>query len=132
MKMFRTIAAVLPLIMQASGAMAASFSGNWKVTVSQSQHLDGTYCLTLVDNGGVGWPHSGEASIAGQPYGTFQVIDGTLMATIQEPGDTGQSAGLVFIGRTSGTHIGKGTTLQVYGGEEFNSGVASFGKKGSC
>jgi hypothetical protein len=115
--------------------MAQSYSGNWPLTVSQSQHSNGNYCLALTDNGSFGWPHSGEASVViGDTtyYGTFQLIDGLLMATIEEPSDSGQNAGAVFIAHASGGHIGKGVYDQVYGGEEFDSGVLMFGVKNRC
>ena len=134
------MATVLPIVAFAltpSAAMAQSYSGNWPVTVTQSQHSNGTYCLTLNDTGKLGWPHSGEASLAIKkgdtlPYGTFQVIDGLLAVTIEAPGATGQNAGLVFIGHASGGHISKGVYDQVYGGEESDSGVLTFGVKGGC
>jgi len=135
------MATVLPIVafaLTCSAAMAQSYSGNWPVTVIQAPHGNGTYCLTLTDNGDFGWPHSGEASLSGGRlgsetfYGTFQLIDGLLVATIEEPSDSGQNAGAVFIGRASGGHIGKGVYDQVYGGEEFDSGVLSFGVKNDC
>lgn len=134
------MATVLPIVAFAltpSAAMAQSYSGNWPVTVTQTQHSNGTFCLTLSDDGSLGFPHSGQASVTGHKldgtlYGTFQLIDGLLMVTIEAPGATGQNAGLVFIGHASGGHIGKGVYDEVYGGEEFDSGVLAFGVKGGC
>ncbi len=134
------MAAVLPIVAFAltpSAAMGQSYSGNWPVTLTQAPHGNGTYCLTLTDNGAFGWPHSGEASLSGGKldgtlYGTFQLIDGLLVVTIEAPGATGQNAGLVFIGHASSGHIGKGVYDEVYGGEEFDSGVLAFGVKNGC
>jgi len=132
------IAIALPIValaLTSSAAMAQSYSGNWPVTVSKSQFANGKYCITLTDDGSLGWPHSGEASLnppSGTVFGTFQLIDGLLMVTFQQPGGTGQNAGLVFIGAASKGKITKGVYEQVYGGEEFDSGVLVFGTKGGC
>jgi hypothetical protein len=116
-------------------APAHGYSGNWPLTVAHSQRSNGAYCLTLTDDGSLGWPHSGEASVTGVggklPYGTFQVIDHLLIVTIQQPGGS-QNAGLVFIGTVDSGAIGKGTYDQVYGGEEFDSGTLTFGANGGC
>lgn len=118
-------------------AEARSYGGNWPLTVSHSHYAKGKYCLTLTDDGSLGWPHSGPASLTGAriggklPYGTFQVIDHTLVATIQQPGGS-QNAGLVLIGPASGGNIGKGVYEQVYGGEAFDTGELAYGAKGAC
>jgi hypothetical protein len=133
-----TALAIVAFALTPSAAMAQSYSGSWPLTVTRSHHGNGTYCLTVTDNGTLGWPHSGEASLVGQDlgdttlYGTFQLIDGLFMVTIVQPGDSGQNAGLVFIAHASGGHIGKGVYDQVYGGEEFDSGVLVFGVKNGC
>jgi hypothetical protein len=134
------MATVLPIVAFAltpSAAMAQSYSGTYPLTVTQSHHANGTYCLTLTDDGSLGFPHSGEASLYGEkvggnlPYGTFQLINHLLMVTIDQPGGTGQNAGLVFIAPASDI-VGKGVYEQVYGGEEFDSGVLAFGARGGC
>jgi hypothetical protein len=103
--------------------------------VSRSQYSNGTFCLTLKDDGSLGWPHSGPASLVTgshkYPYGTFQLISGILVATIQAPG-YGQNAGIVFIAPASRGNIGKGTYDEVYGGEAFDTGALVFGTKGGC
>jgi len=114
-------------------AMARSYSGNWPLTVTHSRGANGTYCLTLTDNGSLGWRHSGPASIAGVGNGgTFQLINNTLVATIQSPGASGQNEGLVFAASAAGGRIGNGVYEGVYGGEEIDSGVLAFGTKGGC
>lgn len=129
---------ILALALMTSAGTVPSYTGNWPVTVSQSRWANGTYCLTLTDNGTFGWPHSGEASLSGAkvggtlPYGTFQVINGLLVATIQSSGDSGQNAGIVFTGPGSNGTIHKGVYEEVYGGEELDSGVAVFGAVGGC
>ena len=130
-----TIAATLTMSTSAGAAKAQSSSGNWPLTVSHSQRSNGTYCLTLTDDGSLGWPHSGLASLVGGggklPYGTFQLIDHILVVTIQQQGGS-QNAGLVFVAPVVNGNIGKGTYDQVYGGEEFDSGVLMVGVKGGC
>lgn len=130
-----TAAITAAVLLSAAAAAAQGYSGNWPVIVTHSQHSNGTYCLTLADNGTDGWRHSGAASLVigttKFPYGTFQVIDRTLVATIQAQG-YGQNAGLVFIGSAARGKIGPGVFEDVYGGEDFDSGALSFGMKGGC
>jgi hypothetical protein len=132
---FIALIVTLAMVVSASPAMAQGYSGSWPVTVTRSQHSNGTYCLTLTDGGSLGWRHSGSASlvIGGSkfPYGTFQVIDGILVATIQAQG-YGQNAGLVFMAPAGHGKIGKGVFEDVYGGEDFDSGALAFGMKGGC
>lgn len=109
-----------------------SYSGNWPVTISRTQGDNGTGCLTLTENSG----NAGSASLVfgGTKYtfGTFQVINHILVATIQSQGGTGQNAGLVFIGSASRGKIGLGVFDEVYGGEAFVEGALAFGVKGGC
>ncbi len=121
-----------------SAAMAQRYSGNWPVNVDLPPQFGHTACLTLVDNGTAGAPHSGSASISGPlvggtlPYGTFQVINHLLVVTIQAASDSGSDAGLVFIAPASDGDIGTGVFENVYGGEDFLSGALTFGTKGGC
>jgi len=123
------LAAVVP------ASAATSYSGSWPVTVTHSQHSNGTFCLTLTDNGQNGFPHSGSASLVigshKYPYGTFQLINHLMVATIQAQGYS-QNAGLVFVAPASRGTIGQGTYDEVYGGEAFDSGALAFGAKGGC
>ncbi len=111
------------------------YSGSWPVTVSHAARGNGTYCLTLVDNGNYGARHSGSASVVmgsqKLQYGTFQVFNHTLVATIQQPGAY-YPAGLVFIGSANNGSLGNGVFDQVYGGEAFDEGALAFGMKGGC
>jgi hypothetical protein len=108
-----------------------SYSGTWPVTVSHSEHGDGTSCLTLTEtskNGGSASLVSGTEKF---PYGTFQIFNHTIVATIQAQG-YGQNAGLVFIGSAARGNIGPGVFDEVYGGEAFVEGALAFGMKGGC
>ena len=129
-------AATVAITVSAVPAMASGYTGNWPVTITHSKGSDGTDCLTLTDGGSLGWRHSGYAALrlgngSKLPYGTFQVINGLLVVTVEAQG-YGQNAGLVFIGQASRGSIGKGTYDEVYGGEEFDSGALSFGKRNGC
>ena len=107
------------------------YSGNWPVTVSHAHQGNGTSCLTLTQtsrNGGSASLVSGSEKF---PYGTFQIFNHTLVATIQAQG-YGQNAGLVFIGSATGGNIGPGVFDEVYGGEAFVEGALAFGMKGGC
>jgi hypothetical protein len=127
------VAAVMLLAVTPSTPMSKGYTGKWPVTISRSHHSNGSYCLTLTDYGSSGgFRHSGSASLGGSlNFGTFQVINHDLVATIEAQG-YGQNAGLVFIGRANGGSIGNGFFEDVYGGEDFDSGALTFGMKGGC
>jgi hypothetical protein len=107
------------------------YSGSWPVTVTKSQHSNGTDCLTLTENG----RNAGSASLATGSQklsnGSFLVTNHTLVATIPVEG-YGQNAGLVFIGSANRDNIGPGVFEDVYGGADFDSGALAFGMKGGC
>jgi hypothetical protein len=119
------------MVASAGAAIARGYSGSYPVTVTHSQHGDGTYCLTLTETS----RDAGSASvvIGSQkfPYGTFQVINHLLVATIQVQGYS-QNAGMVFIGTASRGNIGDGVFDDVYGGEAFEEGALAFGMRGGC
>jgi len=108
-----------------------SYSGSWPVTITHSQHSNGTDCLTLIGSG----IDAGSASLVTGSQrlgnGSFLVISHTLVATIPVQG-YGQNAGLVFIGSADGGKIGPGVFEDVYGGSNFDSGALTFGMKGGC
>jgi hypothetical protein len=118
-----------------SAAMAQGFSGNWPGTVSGSQRSNGSYCLTLKDDGSLGYRHSGAASlVVGNqkfPYGTFQIINHVLVATIEVQG-YGQNAAFLFITPVNHGSLKNGVYEDAYGGEDFDSGALSFGAKNGC
>jgi hypothetical protein len=113
-------------------AMAQNYSGNWPVTVTHSQRSNGTGCLTLTENGTNGGSASLVFGSQKFTFGTFQIFNHTLVATIQAQGGNGQNAGLVFIGSASRGNIGPGVFDEVYGGEAFEEGALAFGVKGGC
>lgn len=132
------LALALPLVLAAGAAMAGgSFSGKYPLTVTHAKYGNGAYCLTLNDDGGFGWPHSGEASLVTPsgstvPYGTFQLIGSTLVTTMEEQGGEGQNAGAVFSASTKNGKPGNGFYDQVYGGQALDTGKVAFSAKGGC
>ncbi|MFY9739834.1 MAG: hypothetical protein WAK11_12415 [Candidatus Cybelea sp.] len=107
-----------------------SYSGSWPVTVTGSQFSNGTYCLTLTGNG-----TSGSASLVanGQRYhyGSFEVVNQMLMATIVKPSGS-QNGALTFNASANRGRIGQGIFENIEGGSSFDFGALAFGMKGSC
>jgi hypothetical protein len=146
MRLFQRIliAAVAMMVVSAGAAVARgddgamttvgpethSYAGAWPVTVSRSQRSNGTYCLTLTGAG-----NSGTASlVAGTQkynYGSFFVIDGIIMVTIQEP-LYGQNGAIMFSAHAARGHLGHGVFENVEGGSDFDAGALAFGTKGDC
>ncbi len=118
-------------------AAAQSYSGKfpstWAVTYPPQFSNTYTFCLKLTDNGSVGFPHSGPATLTstGNPNvtGVFQVINGEFVATFLEGTGNGELDTQIFVGPASKGTIGNG-----FGEESFInlSGTADFGKKNSC
>jgi hypothetical protein len=131
MKILLAIAAIASLVVSASAAMAQSFSGKWPLTGTKSIFENGTYCLTVTDNGSEGWPHSGSATIAQEPCGFFQVIKGKFVADIVVPLQ-GQNGVLLFTSAGRNGIIGSGAVVLIEGGEPLDSGEMLVGKKGRC
>lgn len=107
-------------------AAARNYSGSYAIQISETQHGDYSGCLTLTASG------LASAVIGSQKYtyGTYSILNGILVATIEAQG-YGQNAGLVFI--TDATRVlRKGYFDEVYGGEAFETGKLTFGAKGSC
>jgi hypothetical protein len=111
--------------------LTQSYTGSYPVTISRAKEGNGTYCLTLTQTSN----NSGSASLVEGtekfPYGTFQIFNHTLVATIEAQGYA-QNAGLVFIGSAHRGNIGPGVFDEVYGGEAFVEGALAFGMKGGC
>ena len=126
--------AIVAFALAPTAATAQSYSGNWPDTVTHSQSGNGRYCITLHDDGSLGWPHSGEATLSpseGTYPGTFQVISGLIMITFPQPGGTGELGALFFVAHASNGLLTSGTYEQFYGAE-IDSGVSTFGVKNTC
>jgi len=118
--------AATAMVAPAGATMAHGYSGSWPVTVTKSQHSNGTYCLMLGQNG------SASVIIGSRKYdGSFLIINHTLVATITVQAYS-QNAGFVFVGSASRGNIGKGVFEDVYGGSDFDSGALAFGMKDGC
>jgi len=108
-----------------------SYSGAWPVNVTGSQRSNGTYCVTLTQNGNNG----GSASLVvdGQryPYGSFVVVNHILMVTISEP-LYGQNGALTFTASAGRGHVGQGIFENIEGGSNFDFGALAFGTKNGC
>jgi hypothetical protein len=131
MKMLLAIAAAVPLVCSASAAMAQSFSGKWPLTVTRSQFLNGTYCLTVTEDGSGGWPPGGSATIPQEPYGVFEVIKGKFLVDIVVPAQ-GQNEVLEFTADGHNGMISNGAAQLIAGGEPLDSGEMVVGKKNGC
>jgi hypothetical protein len=129
------IAAALPILISAGAAAApsGSYSGNWPVMVKLPPQFANTACLTLVDNGTAGSPHSGPVTASGDMVGglsgTFQVVDNLIVVNLQTGSDTGEVVFLSFIAPARDGAIGNGV---------FNEpgylpvAALSFGRKNGC
>jgi hypothetical protein len=129
-----TAFAIAAFALTCSAARAQSYSGNWPMKVTKSHYANGKYCVTLTDDGSLGWRHSGEASLvpSGGTYpGSFTVIEGLISVNIPAPTGDGSLEFLLFTAPASGGHIGKGFYELAYGGYN-DAGVLVFGKKGGC
>ena len=116
---------ILVFALISSAASAQSYSGDWPATVSHSHLFNRTYCITLKDGG--------EATLSpaeGTVFGTFQVINGLIIVTFDQPGGQGL-ASLIFTARAIDGQIGSGDFEQVEG-QELDSGLLVFGDKGGC
>ena len=131
MKVLLTFAATLSLLASAGATMAQSYSGNYLVTVNQSQHYNGKHCLTLDDNDSLGWTHSGTAGMDEKYSGAFQVIDNLLMVSIAIPGENGELSSFELSAVTRNGDVGKGVYQTSYAGPPMDSGTVVF-KKGGC
>src|SRR5277367_5098036 len=83
---------VVAVLALTGAAMAQSYTGDWPATVTHSQRSNGTYCISLNDDGSYGAPHSGEAKLlpGNNPYpGYFTVVDGIMTVAITYPSGEG-------------------------------------------
>lgn len=124
---------VLAVFTLTGAAMAQSYSGDWPATVSHSQRSNGTYCLSLTDDGSQGFPHSGEAKLIpanGSNPGYFTVVNGTLTVTFTYQSGEGDCCSYqVFTARASNGQIGGGA-YNYFGITDI--GALTFGKNGGC
>jgi hypothetical protein len=147
-KILAFTATALPLLAFAltpSSASAQSFTGNYTVSVTETQcGIAGnikcgnqSYCLELTDDGSFGRPNSGPATLksfdSGSLSGSFQVIGNTIVATLETGSETGEAGGVVLAAPATAStgKIGTGIYDLVIGESEA-TGLATFGVKNSC
>ena len=135
MKMLAVATLSVALFADAAIANGTSYSGIYPLTITGSQIWGGSYCLTLKDDGALGWPHSGKATLEGNEVllsdGTFEVIEQTLIVSIKAPGGKNGHNSLILIARSARDNPGKGEFEEVYG-KAFDTGTILFGAKGGC
>jgi hypothetical protein len=145
MKTLLTVAAALSMSVWAGAAAAASdsYTGNWKVSLTDDVYLNNTgynghgpnseHCIALTDNGSVGWLHSGFAVLDGQYDGQFSVIGPSILIYLDTTGSGEEPASLTLTTKASDGHIGKnGAYDEIQGGTSYDAADATFGTKGSC
>jgi len=114
MKTLVAIALALPILVSAGAAasQSGSYSGNWPVKAKLPPHFGDTDCLTLVDNGTAGSPHSGPVTSTGDMAPglscTFQVVKNLLVVNLESDSDNGEVVYLTFIGQAHDGNIGNG------------------------
>jgi hypothetical protein len=131
MKVFLALAVALSTIVPASAAMAASYTGNWPFTVTDSKGFNGNHCLAVTDDGSFGWPHSGFGTLDGTNFATFQVIGHAIEVVVQDQGGQ-EVAGTVVTASANRGSLGNGVFTIVLTGESVDSGKVAFGTKGGC
>jgi|ERR1051326_5042847 len=139
MKALFILACGASIAVSAGAAVAGgSYTGNYPLTVTRSDHSNGTYCLTLTDAGDFGRPHSGSATLTGgpligvQPYGEFQVINHTIVVSVEQQLGSGFNAGLIFTGHAANGSFGGLVYDQDYGGFENDTGAVTVGPRNGC
>ena len=132
-------AGTLLLAISATGAIAdGSYTGTYPLTVTQSNHSNGTYCLALTDEVSSGKRHHGSAVLTGGslvgllPYGSFQVINHIIVASGEQQLSDGNTAGLIFAGAAANGSISTLVYDQDYGGQSNDSGMVKIGEKNGC
>lgn len=145
----RTLAAVAALSAALSAGAApaesASYTGNWQVkltndvfptTLGYTGHgPDSTHCISLTDDGSVGWRHSGYAMLdhSFNSSGQFAVIGNTILIYVYTLGSGQEPASLVFSGHAKNGEIGRKAAFDnIQGGESSDAADATFKAKGSC
>ena len=147
MKTLLTLAAALSVAASTGTVMAGSdsYTGNYKVALTNDvypnntgyngHHGNSTHCISLTDDGTVGWPHSGYAVLDNNANtsGQFSVIGPTIVIYLDTTGSGDEPASIVFTAAAKNGDIGKsGAYDEIQGGASYDAADATFGKKGSC
>ena len=147
MKTHLIVAATLSIAVASGAATAAggSYTGNYKVMLTNDVYPNNTgynghgpnttHCISLTDDGSVGWTHSGYAELDhnGNASGQFAVIGPTIVIYVYTLGSGEEPASLVFTTTAKNGTIGKkGAYDGIQGSASFDAADAAFGKNGSC
>ena len=117
------ILATLAILMVPAYARVHTLDGNWPVTITNSQQFNGSHCLTIGQGAELDNTYIGDFRVIGNNFNAFLEIDGSG----QEP------ATLLFIARAKNGVITKNGAFEyIQGGYLYDSGTATFGKKGDC
>jgi hypothetical protein len=130
MKALFVIAATCTVLAANSAIAAGDFTGNWPLTVTDSQRTNGTYCLE-VKNGGLAYLEI----YGGQAFSTYRILGGSIVVTTElQGGERGEggNTGLVFVAKAKEGKLGNGVYDGVSDGESDDTGKVSFGVKGGC
>ena len=123
------LACALTGALMSGTAVAASYEGNWPITITNSQYYNGNYCLTLSGSIGGGAELSGPL---GDLYGNFQVLGKNLIAIVPEQTGGGFNWGVEFVLPAANGQLAKGSFLVDEDGELESPGRASVGTKNGC
>ena len=126
MKAQLMMGAALSAALMSGTASAASYEGNWPITITHAQFYNGDYCLTLSGSTGGGATLNGPL---GSLYGNFQVFGRRLIAIVPLQDGGGFNDGEEFILPARDGVLTKGTYIEDGDGEMDNSGVAKVGTK---
>lgn len=129
MNMNLAIGAALSAALWTCAAAAASYNGNWPITVTNSQNYNGNYCLMLSGSTGGGAELSGPL---GDLNGNFQVLGKNLIAIVPEQTGGGFNWGVEFILPAANGNLANGTFLVDEDGSLQSPGKAKVGAKGGC
>lgn len=145
MKMLAAIAFFSAMSASTAIADGDSYTGNFAVKLTHDvfptnqgyngHGPDSTHCLSLTDDGSIGWPHSGFAVLDNDinSSGQFAVIGHTIVIYVFTLGSGQEPASLLFTANARNGEIGKkGAFDNIQGGASFDAADATFGEKGSC
>jgi hypothetical protein len=128
MKMLFAAAALSAVVVSTAAQAGSLYTGRWPLTITGSQFMNGAYCLTVKDNGN----GTGTATIPEYQLGVFEVINDIFTADIVVP-LSGQNGVLVFTADGSkGKIADSGSAVQIEGGEPFDTGEMTVGKRNGC
>lgn len=133
MTQLRSLMLALPLAAFSGAAFAGAYSGNYMLTVTKSvpAAFEGaTRCITLTDDGSLGWKHSGPATIANGSHmnmGQFEQVGHVLFATFLE-----KHSSLVLSATVMDRMVTTASFVAIENGTYKVDGIFKVGSKGSC